>query len=91
MFARVSGMTRWGVARLNADGTLDDTFDAGLVSYPYTQALALLPDGRLLASGDNFSGNNWNRKSPAGNAAATHVPNSRRLRLQSRNRRRPGH
>ena len=57
-FTRVAGLVRGGVARLNADGTLDASFDPGIGNYnPDTgntdpvNALALQPDGKLLAGG----------------------------------------
>jgi hypothetical protein len=50
---------RQGVARLNSDGTLDETFDAGPAvdateaggAYPAVTALAVQRDGRILLAG----------------------------------------
>ena len=60
-FNAINGIARNGLARLNADGSVDSTFDAGSVccgvglnssqgTSPIT-ALCLQPDGKLLAGG----------------------------------------
>lgn len=53
-FTKVNGVARPGVARLNADGSLDASFAppnwAG-PGTPWARALALQPDGRVLVSG----------------------------------------
>lgn len=46
------GVPQFGLARLNADGSLDSTFTPPFTSGGYFSTLALLPDGRLLAGGD---------------------------------------
>lgn len=51
-FTNIQGFPRDGLARLNADGSLDQTFDPAPDRYNVT-ALALQPDGRILvAAGD---------------------------------------
>ena len=50
-FRLVNGQVRSGVARLQADGTLDGSFDAGLDPYGEVYCLAPLPDGRLIIGG----------------------------------------
>jgi uncharacterized delta-60 repeat protein len=45
----LGGLTRFGLGRLNADGTLDTTFDPGTDSYVY--ALAVQADGKILVGG----------------------------------------
>jgi uncharacterized delta-60 repeat protein len=64
-FTSVNGISRNGIARLNADGTLDRTFDPGSgidgPSSPSVFALALQPDGRLVIAGRFGSVNGENR------------------------------
>ena len=48
-FTNVQGFARAGLARLNNDGTLDQSFDPAPDQYDVT-ALALQPDGRILVS-----------------------------------------
>jgi len=51
-FYLINGTNRNGVARLNADGSLDLTFNAGTaVSFP-TYAVAVQPDGKVLVGGN---------------------------------------
>lgn len=54
-FTEIQGSSRNGIARLNADGTLDTTFDPGSGvgdSYdPAVFAIQLQPDGRILIGG----------------------------------------
>lgn len=57
-FTQVQGVDRWGVARLNANGSLDTSFDAGYPSrngawdgsFPVYQ-LAIQSDGKVLYAG----------------------------------------
>ncbi|MDB6139523.1 MAG: Na-Ca exchanger/integrin-beta4, partial [Verrucomicrobiaceae bacterium] len=51
-FAKVHGVARHGVARLNSDGSLDATFDPGAGSSVEVRALALQPDGKVIVGGD---------------------------------------
>ena len=48
-FTNVQGQARYGLARLNANGSLDQTFDPAPDQYNVI-ALALQPDGRILVS-----------------------------------------
>ncbi|HMU34213.1 MAG TPA: FG-GAP-like repeat-containing protein [Pyrinomonadaceae bacterium] len=54
-FLTVSGTSRPGAARINADGSLDSTFNALIGGSPTITALAVQPDGKLLIGG-TFSG-----------------------------------
>jgi len=46
-----SGFFGWGLVRLNANGSLDRTFDPGVSVEPTVDALAVQPDGKILAGG----------------------------------------
>ncbi|HEX3084923.1 MAG TPA: hypothetical protein VHP99_10400, partial [Pyrinomonadaceae bacterium] len=50
-FASINGVTRQNVARLNADGTLDQTFDPGAQIISEPDAIAVQPDGKVLLGG----------------------------------------
>jgi uncharacterized delta-60 repeat protein len=51
-FTTVKGLARAGIARLNADGSGDASFDpAGGLSNIYVAAIALQPDGKILVCG----------------------------------------
>jgi uncharacterized delta-60 repeat protein len=50
-FERVNGIDRHGLARIDALGGLDATFDAGLAPGSVVNALAVQPDGKLLVGG----------------------------------------
>src|SRR5439155_3848566 len=60
-FFSVNGVARTNIARLNVDGTLDLSFDAGAV--PPKLAVALAGDGKLLVGGGFESTNGF----PGGN------------------------
>jgi uncharacterized delta-60 repeat protein len=68
-FTSVNGISRNGIARLNADGTLDRTFDPGLgidgLTSPSVLALAIQPDGKLVIAGRFGSINGENRDNMA--------------------------
>lgn len=53
-FTRLNGVARSCVARLNADGTVDATFDpgTGVGGYLFVNAMAIQNDGRILIGGD---------------------------------------
>ena len=56
VFPEVNGVARYGLARLNADGSLDTSFDAGttltnLVETERINALAVDAEGRILVGG----------------------------------------
>jgi uncharacterized delta-60 repeat protein len=50
-FNSISGAPRQRIARLNADGGLDPTFDAGSVMGPFVWCIALQPDGKVVIGG----------------------------------------
>ncbi len=54
-FSSIGGQARTGLARLNANGTLDTSFNPNLVDIyggtGYTFSLALQPDGKILVGG----------------------------------------
>ena len=69
-FATVDGVPRNGVARLNADGTVDLTFDPGTGSFDpglgtnaLVRAVDVQVDGKIVLAGDftHFNGNAFNR------------------------------
>src|SRR5207245_922133 len=49
-FSNIDGVGRAGIARLNANGSLDTSFNPGNALSVY--ALALQPDGKILVGGD---------------------------------------
>jgi len=54
VFTAVGGFVRTGLARLNADGSLDNTFNTDikfLATASYVKAVAVQPDGKVLATG----------------------------------------
>lgn len=54
-FTTVNGIRRDGIARLNADGSLDAAFAPDLGHYPPVSVLVVQPDGKILI-GNDFSG-----------------------------------
>ena len=50
-FTTVGGTARSSIARLNADGSLDTTFDPGVGVSSNVRAMALQPDGKVLIGG----------------------------------------
>lgn len=62
-FTMVAGQPRQGVARLNPDGSLDDTFQPGAGTAGSVLDIAIQPDGRILIAGsfDHFDGIPRNR------------------------------
>jgi uncharacterized delta-60 repeat protein len=50
-FSSVGGRTQNGVARFNPDGSRDGTFHPGTGTTAFVWALALQPDGKILAAG----------------------------------------
>ncbi len=50
IFTRLNGNVCYGLARLNADGTFDTSFNSS-VSAGYVSAMALQPDGKIIISG----------------------------------------
>lgn len=55
-FTRVNGTVRHNLARLNANGSVDTTFDPGNAFFEGgVNSMLLLPDGKILASGYSYS------------------------------------
>lgn len=54
-FTSVLGVPRNQVARLNADGTLDSSFNLNLSAFATVYAIALQPDGKILLGGVNVA------------------------------------
>ena len=50
-FTMINGVARSHIARLNADGSLDTSFDPGFPHWVY--AIAVQPDGKIIAVGEN--------------------------------------
>ena len=59
-FTVVNGTNRFGIARLNANGTVDNGFNPGTGAYG-VYAIAVQPDGRILIAGGFQSVNGTNR------------------------------
>lgn len=51
-FFEYNGVSRYGIARLNANGSLDATFDPGSGVAGYVRSLMLQPDGKILVGGE---------------------------------------
>jgi uncharacterized delta-60 repeat protein len=60
-FTSYNGTSRNGIARLNADGSLDASFNPGTGANGLVLALALKPDGKLLIGGEFISYNGITR------------------------------
>lgn len=62
-FTTVNGTNRSGIARLNADGSLDGSFDPGTGATYDVYSVVLQSDGKVLIGGqfDSFNGINRNR------------------------------
>jgi uncharacterized delta-60 repeat protein len=60
-FSAVNGTIRNGIARLNANGSLDGSFDPGTGVGGFVYSIALQPDGKVLIGGDFTSVNGTNR------------------------------
>jgi uncharacterized delta-60 repeat protein len=60
-FTSVAGEPRSRVARLNADGTLDTSFNPGAGANDHIRALALQSDGKVVIGGQFTTFNNTNR------------------------------
>jgi uncharacterized delta-60 repeat protein len=78
-FDHVGGQIAYGVARLNADGSVDPTFNTGTGPDIVPQGLALQPDGKVLISGSfkSFNGTAVNglvRLNTNGSLDTTFVP-----------------
>src|SRR5204862_3149330 len=60
-FTNYNGTTRYRIARINSDGTLDTSFDGGTEANGDISAVRLQPDGRILMAGDFTSYNGTGR------------------------------
>jgi uncharacterized delta-60 repeat protein len=61
-FSQMAGVARQYIARLNADWTLDTTFDPGTGPNSTVKAVELQPDGNILIAGDFSTVNGITRK-----------------------------
>jgi uncharacterized delta-60 repeat protein len=50
-FSTFQNFSRNGIVRLNPDGTLDQSFNAGMAPFSYVEAMALQPDGKIIIVG----------------------------------------
>ena len=67
-FTEVDGLSLRNIARLNADGSVDSTFDPGLGAtgdYASVEAIAVQPDGKIIIGGDFDSVNGLDRRALA--------------------------
>src|SRR5262249_2727087 len=64
-FTQVDGVRRRNIARLNADGSLDSSFDPGLGANESIRSVFLQNDGQLVLTGDFTSVSNVARTSVA--------------------------
>jgi uncharacterized delta-60 repeat protein len=64
-FTTVNGANRNGIARLNANGSLDGSFDPGTGVGGFVYSIALQPDGKALIVGDFTTVNGTNRNNIA--------------------------
>ncbi len=60
-FASYDGISRNGIARLNANGSIDITFNPGTGVFGRVNTIALQPDGKVLLAGNIGSVNGINR------------------------------
>jgi uncharacterized delta-60 repeat protein len=59
-FTTVNGTNRNGIARLNANGSLDSGFNPG-IGAAYVRSIALQPDGKVVIGGIYVNGTNFNK------------------------------
>ena len=57
-FTSFNGTSRYHIARLNADGTLDNSFNPGLGADGTVWAVAIRADGKILLGGEFTHFNN---------------------------------
>lgn len=50
-FIKLGGQARNYIGRLNADGSLDTSFNPGISNYSYVKTLAVQPNGKILVGG----------------------------------------
>ncbi len=80
-FSTYGGFPRSGVARMNADGTIDATFDPGNGANGFVSNIALQPDGKVLIAGSFTSYDGTPRRriarlNPDGSLDSTFDPGS---------------
>lgn len=80
-FSEINGTPRSGVARLNADGTLDSGFTVLIGGSPNILSVVAQPDGKVLIGGSftgigGFNRSNLARVDAAGNVDASFDPTS---------------
>ncbi len=77
-FTNYNGMTSNFVARLHADGSLDNSFDAGTDFFAFPCSLCIQPDGKIIVGGYVSNGltpfNNLGRLNSDGSIDATFGP-----------------
>jgi uncharacterized delta-60 repeat protein len=61
VFSSFNGTDRNGIARLNEDGSLDNSFNLNIEQNNFVYNLVLLPDGKILIGGAFFSYNGTSR------------------------------
>src|SRR5204862_3007274 len=61
IFSSIKGTNRNGIARLNADGTLDNSFNCGTGTNGAVSSIVLQPDGKMLIGGYFTAVNGTNR------------------------------
>jgi uncharacterized delta-60 repeat protein len=64
-FTSYNGTTRKGIARLNANGTLNNSFSPGFGLYPVISTISVQSDGKIIVGGDFTSYNGTGRNSIA--------------------------
>lgn len=64
-FTTVNGTNRSNIARLNANGSLDSTFNPGAGAHGIVRSIVLQADGNLLIGGDSTIVNGVARPHPA--------------------------
>lgn len=64
-FQKVNGVTRGNIARLNSDGSLDNSFATGSGASGWIESLQLQPDGNIVIAGAFSTYNDVSRKGVA--------------------------
>jgi hypothetical protein len=85
-FTSVGAVHRNGIARLNSDGSLDPTFDAGIGANDIVRAVAFQPGGEVVIAGQftDVNGAPCKYRNPARSAkAGRRWPSDRSPRLPS--------
>jgi uncharacterized delta-60 repeat protein len=61
-FTSITGTNRYGIARLNANGSSDSSFNPGTVANGWVHSIALQSDGKMLIGGSFTAVNGTNRR-----------------------------